>query len=60
MFVEVTMWVLLNVIGWAVLTTSWILPRFIKDEMDKKYWGSVLSAFALGFFVSSLIVNFVK
>ena len=51
---------LLNVIGWVVLGTSWIVPRFIKNEMDKSFWGAVLSAFALGVFVSAAVVHMMK
>lgn len=53
-------WTLLSIIGWVVLGTSWILPRFIKNEMNKSFWGAVLSAFALGVFVSAAIVNMMK
>ena len=55
-----TTWVLLSIIGWVALILSWILPRFIKDETDKSFWGAGLSAFALGVFVSALIVNIMK
>jgi hypothetical protein len=55
-----TTWTILSVIGWVSLITSWIVPRFVKDETDKSFWGGALSAFALGVFVSALVVSIMK
>ena len=53
-------WTVLSIIGWVFLMISWIVPRFVKDGMNKSFWGAVISAFALGVFVSAAIVNMMK
>ena len=50
----------LSIIGWVFLMLSWIVPRFVKDTLNKSFWGAVISAFALGVFVSAAIVNMMK
>ena len=55
-----TTWTVLTIIGWVTLITSWVLPRFIKSEFSKSYWGGVISAFALGVFISAAIVHMMK
>lgn len=53
-------WTVLSIIGWVFLMMSWIVPRFVKDEMNKSFWGGVISAFALGVFVSAAIIHMMK
>jgi len=50
----------LNIIGWVALVASWVAPRFIKEELSKSFWGGALSAFALGVFVSGLVIGLMK
>lgn len=50
----------LYVTGWVALISSWVLPRFVKNELDKSFWGGVLSAFALGVFVAGGIMMWMK
>jgi hypothetical protein len=44
-----------NLIGWSLLISSWIIPRFIKDPENKKAVGASLAAMAAGFFLARLI-----
>lgn len=52
----------LNVIGWVCLLTSWIAPMVMRRKSESMnanshLVGMLLSAIALGFFVSGLVVS---
>jgi len=56
----VTTFTVLSSIGWLILISSWLVPRIVKDKLDKHYVGVVLAAVACGIFVSALIVQLMK
>lgn len=47
-------------IGWVVLISSWIAPRFIKDEDKGNTIALILSALATGIFTGSLIQQYLS
>ncbi len=54
-------WTVLNIIGWAFLITSWIIPSIMeKDNADKHFVGAVLAAIACGIFISGLVVQLMR
>ena len=56
-----TTWTLLNIIGWAFLIASWVVPYIMKKDSANKYFiGAVLAAVACGIFVSNAIVDLMK
>jgi len=56
----VTTFTVLNSIGWLILISSWLVPRMMKDRLDRHYIGGILAAVACGIFVSALIVQLMK
>jgi hypothetical protein len=51
----------LNIIGWAFLVASWVVPMIIKKETTDKYFiGGALAAFACGIFLSTLVIHLMK
>jgi hypothetical protein len=51
---------LLNIIGWVVLISSWIVPMMMKKESsDRHYVGITLAAISMGIFVSGLVVQLI-
>lgn len=53
-----TVWNVLNIIGWVFLIASWITPSLMKRESsDKHFVGGILAAIACGIFLSGLVVQ---
>ena len=48
---------IVTIIGFTVLTLSWILPHFIKDKQTGSFVGAVLAALACGLFVGELLTK---
>jgi hypothetical protein len=49
-----------NLIGWMALITSWVIEYFITDKQKARMVGLILSAFAVGVFLSNGIYLFMK
>jgi len=49
---------IVNIVGWSILIASWIIPKFIKDKIDKHVCSMVLSALATGIFVGALLAKY--
>jgi hypothetical protein len=47
---------LLMIVGWLPLLISWMVPKFVKDEVDKAFICGSLSAFSVGVFVANGII----
>lgn len=43
------------IVAWLVLILGWIVPAFIKDTLNKRFVGMVLSSFATGIFIGILL-----
>ena len=43
------------IVGWALLTSSWLVKFVIKDEEKRKLIGLILSAISLGVFLGGLL-----
>jgi hypothetical protein len=46
---------LVNIVGWTFLISSWVVPRLIKNNQNRHLIGAVLSATACGIFVGALL-----
>lgn len=47
-----------NILGYAALIASFIVPRFkFKDNRDKYFWGAILASFSMGVFIAIMILK---
>jgi hypothetical protein len=48
---------LVNIVGWTFLISSWVVPRLIKNHQHRHLIGAVLAAIACGIFVGALLAS---
>lgn len=43
------------ILGWLFLGSTWIVPKFIKDEENKRLISLILSAISFGLFMGDIL-----
>lgn len=52
-----THYVILMIIGWCFLISSWVLPYLTKDDLRRRFIGVAFSALAVGVFIGAFVVG---
>jgi len=48
---------IVNIVGWTFLISSWVVPRLIKNNQKRHLVGAVLSSISCGIFIGALLAR---
>jgi hypothetical protein len=49
---------IITIIGWTAIILSWFIPELIEDQQKARYVKGLLNAFALGWFLASILIKY--